>query len=511
MASHALQTSRPGFSFACGAERSLASCFVIRRLPRWFAPASASHTCLVGGVLPDRAPREDPFMDAVGIALVVAFGTFVSLPYLFRRLGPGQGRFAVGHRDYGWLSITAGLSATFVGGAALLNLPSLGFTYGWYGLADVIPSAVGLLVSGLVIAPFIRRAKAMSVGTYLATAGPLVGAVSGILGFVVYTLIAGAQLLALARLVEQHVPLPPGLIAALGGLAVSAYIIYGGFASVLLTDRVQFGVMMVLFLGLVGAAQIFGASPPPAGSSAYRAEAMPLDMVVLLGLPLLFLPASQDVHVRIHAASSLRHARLGCLGAAVAYLAFGIVAVSVGVVTARAGTALESPDMAAPTYLRNTFGAFAILPMIAVLAAIVSTLDSVLFAAVTSLAYDASRWLRRGSEQEAGIPPWLATLVVLTLAVAIATAAPRILSVILPALIIYVAVLLPLLLGVVLRVNHRWLASVALGVLAGTLANELVGWRFPFRAFAICSIHALVVCLGLLLPTRGPKAAPQVN
>jgi Na+/proline symporter len=443
--------------------------------------------------------------------LVVAFGVFVSIPYLFRRLGSCKGRFVVGRRNYGWLSITAGLSTSFIGGAALLNLPSLGFTYGWYGLADVIPSTIGLLLSGFVIAPLIRRTEAVSVGTYLATAGPLVAAASGILGFVVYTLIAAAQLLAMARLLEQHVPLPLGLISALGGLAVAAYIIYGGFASVLLTDRVQFGVMTVLFLGIVGAALLFSTSPRPPGSNPLQVEAMPLDMVVLLGLPLLFLPASQDVHVRIHAASSLRNARLGCIGAAAAYLAFGIVAVSIGVVTARAGTVMDSPDMAAPSYLRNTFGAFAFLPMTAVLAAIISTLDSVLFAAATSLAYDASRWLRRGSEQDPGIPPWLATLVVLTAALAIGTAAPRILSIILPALIIYVAVLLPLLLGVILRVNHRWLAAVALGVLAITLLNELAGWRFPFRAFAVCFIHALLVILGLFLMTRESRALTRTS
>lgn len=281
-------------------------------------------------------------MSLTSIILVGCFLLFVLLPYIFyrRRSLSNPEEFAVGARNYGWFGITSGLSATFVGGAALLNLPSIGYTYRWYALADVIPTAAALFLSALVIAPVIRRVKAVSLGTYLRSSGTLVAGVSGILSLVVYTLISGAQILALTRLLSEHIPLATELIAIFCAGFVGAYILYNGYRAVTLTDRLQFIVMLVFFLGIIGIAVLF-TGPANTQHAEVPAKQMPLDMILLLGTTLLFVPVSQDVHVRIHSAKSLSHAIGGCIGAGVAYLAFGITAVYMGVHAAKSGLANE--------------------------------------------------------------------------------------------------------------------------------------------------------------------------
>ncbi len=436
-------------------------------------------------------------MDFTAAVLLIVFLLLVVLPYFFRRTVKDEATetFAVGRRDYGWFGLTAGLSATFVGGAAMLNLPSVGYTFGWWALADVIPTTLALLMCGVVLVPVLRaRPDALSVGTYLQRSGRLISVVAGLLSFVVYTLIAAAQLLAVATLLGTYLPVPTPWLTAGVGIAVGSYIAFNGYRAVTLTDKTQFVLMLLGFVCVM--AIVVTIAPGFEGAvEPFEATRMPLNMVLLLGIPLLFVPASQDVHVRIHSAVSRRHAMIGCLCAAAAYLIFGTLATAIGVTAAESGLPVDNPDRVAPIYFNAVLGDFAVIPLIAVLAAIVSTLDSVLFAAVTSLAFDVGNTARTAEARRGRIAVTLATGVILCLAVFVALAAPRILSVILSALIIYVAVLLPLLLGVALRVRKSLLAAIAILVLVFTSLNEAFGWQFPYRAFAICGMHGAVVLI----------------
>lgn len=103
--------------------------------------------------------------------ILTAFCAMVTSPYLLRRFSRAgtdtYGAFAVGARNFGWFRIMAGLSATFVGGAAVINLAGPGYSFGWYGLSDVIPTSVGLFASAFIIVPMLARHKNISLGSYL--------------------------------------------------------------------------------------------------------------------------------------------------------------------------------------------------------------------------------------------------------------------------------------------------------------------------------------------------------
>jgi hypothetical protein len=62
----------------------------------------------------------------------------------------------------------AGLSATFVGGVAVINLAALGYRFGWYGLSDVIPTSVSKAVRRVEESPqLLRKARDLAMGLIL--------------------------------------------------------------------------------------------------------------------------------------------------------------------------------------------------------------------------------------------------------------------------------------------------------------------------------------------------------
>lgn len=437
-------------------------------------------------------------MTTSSILILIAFIALVTSPYFLRRFSKATtdsyGAFAVGARNFGWFRICAGLSATFVGGAAVINLAGLGYSFGWYGLADVIPTSAALVFSALIIVPMLAAKKAVSLGGYLRGSSKLAGAATGLLSAVVYTLICAAQIIALVKVTQPFFPaVPAPAIACIGTLAVAGYIFFGGYSAVTVTDVIQFVVMTVFYFALVGGTLVLvgSASVGPA----IQTQPMSTDLLILLSLSLLFVPISQDVHIRINSAKSPRDARTGVLLAGLVYFVFGLISVSVGFTMSKAGIVLGSPDDAVPTFLASHFGAFAVIPTIAVICVVVSTLDSVLFASASSLAYDFWDSVSSRNREKDSAHPRIATLIVLGVALFIAMQTPQILKLILSALIIYIAVLFPMLIGRFLKKDSRALGILAFIALAAVIAMESYGYKVAFRAFVYAGVHLAGVLL----------------
>ncbi len=435
-------------------------------------------------------------MTTSSILILIAFLALVTSPYFLRRFSKATtdsyGAFAVGARNFGWFRICAGLSATFVGGAAVINLAGLGYSFGWYGLADVIPTSAALVFSAVVIVPMLAAKKAVSLGGYLRGSSKLAGAATGLLSAVVYTLICAAQIVALVKLAQPFFPVVPApAIAAIGTIAVAGYIFFGGYSAVTVTDVIQFVVMTVFYFALVGGTLVLSGSAIVGAS--IPTQAMSTDLLLLLALPLLFVPVSQDVHIRINSAKSPHDARTGVLLAGLCYFVFGLISVSIGITMAKAGITLGNPDDAVPTFLASHFGAFAVVPTIAVVCVVVSTLDSVLFASASSLAYDFWDSVSGRTREKDSAHPRIATLIVLGVALFIAMQTPQILRLILSALVIYVAVLLPMLVGRYLQKDSRALGILAFVALAIVVALEAYGYKAAFRAFLYAGVHFVAV------------------
>jgi len=440
----------------------------------------------------------------------ILLGCFLALilsPYLLRRFSRQQpdtyGAFAVGHRNFGWFRITAGLSATFVGGSAVINVAGLGYTYGWAGLTDALAISSALAVSAIVVVPRLFRQRNISLGGSLRVSGRLVNAAMGLLSTVVYTLITAAQIVALIKVTQPYFAVPPAILALVATLGIAAYVIYGGYNSVTVTDVIQFTIVGTCYFALVALSLMTG-TPSAADAAAATTAAplapqpMPVDLMLLLLVPFLFVPVSQDLHIRVNAARSQADARLGALLAGAVYLGFGVISVSVGRALAADGVALATPDDAVATYLGLRFGELAVIPTFAVLCVVVSSLDSVLFASASSLAYDFWDRLnyRTAPSEKDSAHPRIATGIVLGVALLIALQAPQVLDLILSAIVIYVSVLLPMLIGRMLGRQSRALGILAFAALAAVIVLEIAEHALPFRVFIYTAAHLLaVLCL----------------
>lgn len=436
-------------------------------------------------------------MSFANFIIIAAYVALISSPYMLSKYGRAKtdhyGAFAVGARNFGWFRIASGLSATFVGGAAVINTASMGYTYGWFALTDALSTSVALILSAFVVVPLLFRKRVFSLGTFLKGSGRLTTIVSGLLSTVVYTLITAAQIVALLRILQPYFAIPPTILATITTLGIAAYIFYGGYSAVTVTDVIQFIMMSICYFAVTGFFLLTDSSSPAA--QPVTTKPMSLDLIFLLALPLLFVPVSQDVHIRIHSAETKRGASVGILLAGLVYLLFGFISVSLGMTLARNGITLASPDSAVPTFISAHFGSMAVIPSIAILAAVMSTLDSVLFAAVTSLSYDVFDNISstdRRREKDSRIPK-LAIACILLVALFTALRTPSILNLILSALVIYAAVLLPMLAGVALRLSKAIIGKVGLAILVVVVALEMARVQLAYRAFIYCGVHMAVI------------------
>jgi Na+/proline symporter len=380
----------------------------------------------------------------------------------------------------------------------VINVAGLGYTYGWAGLTDALAISSALVLSAIFVVPRVFQQRNISLGGSLRVSGRLVNAATGLLSTVVYTLITAAQIVALIKVAQPFFPVPPAIIALAATLAVAAYVIYGGYNSVTVTDVIQFVVVGSCYFALVAWTLADGTATATAPAAAIAPRAMPADLMLLLVVPFLFVPVSQDLHIRINGARSQRDARIGAVLAGAIYLAFGIISVCVGRSLAASGVALATPDDAVATYLGLNFGTLAIIPTFAVLCVVVSSLDSVLFASASSLAYDFwDRLANRTTPHEKdSTHPRLATAIVLGVALLIALQAPRVLDLIISALVIYVSVLLPMLVGRMLGRQSRALGLLGFAALAGVIVLEIAEHELPFRVFIYTAVHLIaVLCL----------------
>ena len=171
-------------------------------------------------------------MSFASIIILAAYVALISSPYLLRKYGRAKtdhyGAFAVGARNFGWFRIAAGLSATFIGGAAVINTASMGYTYGWFAVTDALSTSLALALSSFVVVPLLFRKRAFSLGSFLRESGRLTAIVSGLLSTVVYTLITAAQIVALLRILQPYFSISPTLLATFATMGIAAYIFFGG-------------------------------------------------------------------------------------------------------------------------------------------------------------------------------------------------------------------------------------------------------------------------------------------
>ncbi len=336
----------------------------------------------------------------VGVGSAIYLVVVLALAALAQRRVDSMEDYVVAGRRLTLGLSSATLLATWFGAGTLLAVADEVRAEGLRAAAlDPIGAGVCLVLAGLFFARRMWSLKLVTLADlFRRRFGPRVETFSAALLVPVYFGWIAAQLVALAQLLELFFGLP----VSAGLAAVAAFGIFytalGGMWAVTLTDGLQMVLLLVGLVILTGAVALhFGDSvnegalavwqQVPDGHRIWIPRESLAEAAAWLGVfcagALGNLP-SQDLMQRIFAARSAKVARNACLIAGGAYLTFGLLPLFLGL----AGYAID-PEGGATLPMLAGFAlhpALAVLLVVTLLSAVLSTLDSAILAPATVIA-----------------------------------------------------------------------------------------------------------------------------
>lgn len=429
------------------------------------------------------------------IILISSILFFVLVGFLIKnRKAKSVEEYTIHRNRLGWFPIATGISMTFAGGASLIAISSLGYAYSWYTLVDPVSLIIGILIVLVFIKKY-REGYGATISDLLAKSDKKLSLLIGIITSIVFLLIVSAQFVALSKILIPFFPeLNPSLLIIVPSALIFSYILFGGFSSVTKTDIIQFVfisllfVLPVLYFSTTQGISEIQASPLPF-------ERMPLNLMILLSLPLLFIPISQDINIRVKSAINKKQARKGLLFGSFFY--FTIIATStfVGISMAQNGIVLDDPEQVFSVFFKTYFPKIGIISVIAALAAIVSSMDSYALNAISSISKDILFKFSLISKHGEKTIIKISALIVFIISISIALFFNQVLSLILTSLLLYVSVLIPISIGKKLKISDSFIFLSSILLILSIVSIEILKIDIDPRAiiYPISGIGLMII------------------
>jgi solute:Na+ symporter, SSS family len=363
--------------------------------------------------------------------LVVAYFGFLAVVWL-RQLGRRSGTldYLVAGRRVTLPALVATLVATWYGG--ILGVGE----YSWrHGLANWVVFGVPYYIGALLFALlFARRARAAALYTVPDLLDRHYGrgpAMAGAIGVFV-TSAPAAYVLMLGTLFAAMFGLP--LLPCVLGAAVFSlfYIDRGGLRTVVFTDQVQFALMYAGFILIVVVLVAkhgglgFLAGHLPASHFSWRGDSAPQDILVWYFIALSAL-VDPGFWQRAYAARDPDVAKRAVLWSIVCWAVFDFLTTTTGMYARALLPQLANPVFAFPEVARVTLGPGALgLFYLAMIATVMSTIDSYGFIAAATLGRDLIWRLRGGPEERVPFYTRVGLVIAAIFAAALALARPSI-------------------------------------------------------------------------------------
>ncbi len=356
---------------------------------------------------------------AVGIYVVLGFAIALAAR---RRVGVGMSEFFLADRRVGGIIAALTYSATTYSAFMLVGLAGLSYTGGVGALGFEMTYLCGLFLAVFFLPRFWLAGRKYGYITPMDLLADryqskAVGAVAALLALVFLVPYSAAQLLGIGLLMsgmsEGGIPVLAGILVAT--LIAIAWSRIAGLRSIAWTDAFQSVVMMVsavLLLALImselGGMKMFLSRfeanhadllTVPAGSGMWN-----LNMFIGLSLPWLFFCISNpQVSQRFFIPESVKAMRQMMGGFLVFGFIYTLIAVLWGLGARMLVPGLDNADMATPTLLAMPFvpKALALVAMIGIVAAAVSTIDSILLTLSSVWARDIYRGVLNPGASEA--------------------------------------------------------------------------------------------------------------
>ena len=328
-------------------------------------------------------------------AALVLYGVAVLFVGLFaaRDASRSTDAFLVGDRGFGAFTAWAALSSTVIGGSTTLVLAALVAAKGLPALWLDLAGALGLLALGLFLAARVRATGATTIAEVIGrTYGPGVRKIAAFL--VILAEIVWFALLTEATqiVVVATTPWEPTRVLVLTAALFVTYTALGGQRAVVRTDLLQFALMVagLLAIALPLAVRSLAAVPAPAALLTFPTGPRfswgdAFALLVLVGLPH---AVGSDVWSKLLSARDTRAARRAALGASLSKLVFGLATVTIALAGVARGVGGPPAELFPRTVLLLAGPALAPLLLVALVATMQSSADSVLLSAAAATSND---------------------------------------------------------------------------------------------------------------------------
>ena len=310
-----------------------------------------------------------------------------------RAASRGRDAYLVGDRSFGPGVTWAALSSTTIGGSTTLVLAALVAQVGLPGLWLDLAGALGLAALGLFLARTVRETGAVTISEVIGRFyGPRVRRVAAFL--VVLAEIVWFALLAEATMtvLVAATPWSPTPVLVATATVFIAYTLLGGQRAVVRTDVLQFGLMSA---GLLGVALPLAAASLAKTGAPGALLAFPLSprfgfldavaLLVLVGLPH---AVGSDVWSKLLSARDAGVARRAALGAAASKVAFGLSTATIALAGVGLGLGVPPAELFPKTVVALAGPALAPFLLVAMIATMQSSSDSVLLSASAATVHD---------------------------------------------------------------------------------------------------------------------------
>jgi len=366
------------------------------------------------------------------IIIVYFLGMLAIGVYVYRkRASSTSDGFFVANRSSSALFIVGSLCATIIGASVTLGMAGLGYARGLTGAWWLLAGSAGLLILGFFFARTVRRFGLYTLPELVEKQyGSMTGLVASILIVVAWLAVVAAQIIAAGKILA--VMLPSVGLSQLMIIAATVFILYtvlGGQYSVIRTDLIQFGIIVVgvivclgLVLGRVGGFGGLHASlPSDFFSFPVSIKFGYLDLISLLILVGATYVVGPDMYSRLFCARDEKVAKSSALSAALIAIPIAFVVVLIGMGAKVLFPGITS-ELAFPTVIKDVLPIGATgLVIAALLAAVMSSADTCLLTTSTILSTDIyKRIFHNLSERKTLLASRLGVIIVGVLALVVA-------------------------------------------------------------------------------------------
>lgn len=295
--------------------------------------------------------------------------------------------YLIAGRKVGTWQTAASIMAV-VGGMILIGQAALAYDMGFGAIWFWVGFSLGLICLGLAA----KRIKSvadehnfLTISDYLFTKFDYkTGILGAIIFFIAFFALLIGQFIAGGSLFSPLLGISYPMAVLIMGVGTLIYLLLGGFKAVIKTDFMQFLIMFFVFIFILFTINIGKFAQEQI--NLINIGGFSIIAYVVLGIFATF--AGADIWQRIFSAKDIRTVRKGCYLSALLFIIFGVALTIIGIAAKNNFPNIDSSQALYYGLLQLVPASFSAIVIIAILAALMSTMDTELFYLSSSIAKD---------------------------------------------------------------------------------------------------------------------------